>query len=182
MLSVMNLGEAIKLFEDELRKRKTNVIKTERVVADYMKGRPIYHGRIWAEHARAKELYQIKYARQGYRLKPTSKLSEGAKELDVKLRFSLSNFGRGDDTLNGLNEDVLLDLVGFFEKGIHAFFTTVLGDGSIRVRSILDFYSFAMRYDTFFKFPRSNVPVCEVPTGWMHAWKQVVSSPPTIID
>ena len=179
---ISNLSEAMRQIEMELLKRKANVTKKESVVADYANGRPIYHGRLWVEHEGQSELYQVKYAKTGYRLKPTEKLSPGARELDSKLRFALTNFGKGDDTLNGLNENVILDLVSFAEKGIHAFFVTVMAEGSVRVSSIIDFYSFAMRYDTFFKFPRSNVPVCEVPTGWMNHWTEIKSGPPALYE
>ncbi len=180
MNTISNLSEAIQLIEFELLKRKANITKKEKIIADYANGRPIHHGRIWVVHESQSEVYQIKYAKMGYRLKPTERLSEGAKELDSKMRFALKIFGSGDDTLNGLNEDVILELVSYSEKGVHAFFVTVLADCSIHVRSILDFYSFAMRYDTFFKFPRSNVPVCEVPTGWMHQWTVIKVGPPAL--
>ena len=113
-------------------------------------------------------------------MKPASELSKAARELDEKLRFALRNFGRGDDSLNGLNEDIVLDLLQFTEKGIDVFYVTVMSDGSVYVSSIIDFYNFVMRYDTFFKFPRSNVPVCEVPTSWMRRWTKVVEAPPSV--
>lgn len=180
MPQISNLSEAVELVKRELLARKANLTKSETVIADYANGFPIKHGRLWVEQGGQKELYQIKFAKSGYRLKPTDRLSAGAKELDIKLRFALKSFGKGEETLNGLNEDVILELVKFTESGTLAFFVTVMGDGAIYVSPILDFYSFVMRYDTFFKFPRSHVPVCEVPTGWMARWAQLKSSPPEI--
>lgn len=182
MTDVNNLSEAMLQIESELIKRKANIVKKETVIADYANSFPVRHGRIWVEHEGKREVYQVKYAKTGYRLKPTENLSPGARELDVKLRFALVAFGQGHDTLNGLNEDVILDLLSLAEGGIHAYFVTVMRDGAIRVSSILEFYLFAMRYDTFFKFPRSNVPVCEVPVGWMKHWTDIKSAPPALAE
>jgi len=179
MEPIQNLSQAMSFFEQQLILRNATIKKKENVVADYFNGRPVFHGRIWVEIKGIPELYQVKFTREGYRLKPTEKLSSGAKELDEKLRFTLRTFGNGDETMNGLNEDIVLELYNkTLVENIQSYFVTVMANYQVYVSSIVDFYEFCMRYDTFFKFPRSQVPVCEVPTGWMRQWTQVISSFP----
>lgn len=179
---IRNLSDAGNYFKAELRKRGKEIVKAERVVADRGPGFPIYHERIWTRHNEVQELYHVKFAKQGYRLKPTDKLSPRAKELDEKLRFALSQFGQGNEELNGLNEDVVLDLLNYTEQGLDVYYITVMAQGTVYAATIQEFYNFVMRYDTFFKFPRSNVPICEVPVGWMKKWTQVLTAPPSLSE
>lgn len=138
-----------------------------------------YHQRILTNSG---ELYHLKFTKSPYKPKPTEKVSEFAKELDEKLKHSIRVFGRGEETLIGINENIVLDLVELTTQGHLAYFVTVVGDGRILWCEIERFYNFVMRYDTFFKFARANVPQAMVPTGWLLPWGELIVRPPTVID
>lgn len=182
MIRIGNLTEATRFIQHELASRGKEETRTEKVIADRTDQFPIYHTRIWTLDGPATELFHVKFAKQGYRLKPTDKLSERAKELDEKLRHAIREFGQGNEELNGLNEDVIYELLDYTQQDIDVFFLTVMQDGVVYSCSILDFYQFVMRYDTFFKFPKSRVPVCEVPIGWMKKWANVSVAFPSLAD
>lgn len=128
------------------------------------------------------ELYHLKFTKVPYRPKPTEKVSLFARELDEKLKYAIRVFGQGEDTLVGINENLILELLEISRQGKSVYFLTVIGDGRILWRGIEDFYNFVMRHDTFFKFARANVPQAMVPTGWLIPWVEAVSKPPTIVE
>lgn len=126
------------------------------------------------------ELYHLKFTKTPYRPKASDKVSAGAKELDAKLKQAIRDFGQGDDTLVGLNDNVVLDLLEEARKGKVVDFVTVLGDGRILWSHIEDFYNFVMRYDTFIKFAVNSPPQAMVPTGWLLPWNKLRIEQPSV--
>ena len=129
----------------------------------------------------SRELYHLKFTKSPYQPKPSVKVSAGAKELDEKLKYAIRIFGNEDSTLVGLNDNIVLELLELTRQGRLVYFVTITGTGKILWRDIDDFYNFVMRYDTFFKFARSNVPQAMVPTGWLFCWEAVKSQVPALV-
>lgn len=173
--SVSNTREATERFIAALRERNIGHSSPERTPT----GDPgFFHDRIRTSSG---ELYHLKFTKQPYLPKPSHKVSEFAKELDEKLKHAIRTFGQGEDTLIGINDNIILDLVALSRQGENPYFVTVLGDGRIMWRGIEDFYNFVMRHDTFFKFARQNRPQAMVPTGWLIPWGEMKVYPPVVV-
>ena len=160
---ISNAAEALNYFKESLLAR-------EMAIADVRKaptGDGFFHPQIITTSG---ELYHLKFTKQPYRPKESHRVSPGARELDEKLKHSIRIFGAGDNTLVGVNDKVILGLIEASISMATVYFVTVIGDGRILWRSALEFYNFVMRYDTFFKFARQNVPQAMVPTGWLQKW------------
>ena len=172
---VANTNDALRRFQWALRERNIEHHEPYRTPT----GDPgFFHYRI---ETVTEELYHLKFTKNPYRPKPTHKVSEFAKELDEKLKHAIRVFGQDEDTLIGINENLILEMLEISRQGKSVYFLTVVGDGRILWRGIEDFYNFVMRYDTFFKFARDNVPQAMVPTGWLIPWAEVISQPPVIV-
>lgn len=173
MDTVSGLRDAIQLLTRQLQERGLEVSSVENLARSGKPG----NARLHTERG---EIYHLKFTRSGYKPKDTAKVSKAARELDEKLKFAISAFGRGRDTLNGIDEDLLLHLLDLGAKGSECYFITILADGTTLWCAAEDMYEFVMRYDTFFKFPRSKVPVCEVPMGWLLEWDSPITAPPMV--
>ena len=173
--TVHSSGEALQLLLASLRQRGMELTPTRRAPT----GDGFFHYQV---ETASGELYHLKFTKSPYKPKPTEKVSAGAKELDEKLKHAIREFGQDDDTLVGLNDNVVLDLLALAHEGKAVYFVTVVGDGRILWIGIEDFYSFVMRYDTFIKFARSNAPQAMVPTGWLRSWAAPVIAPPVRIE
>jgi len=169
---VMNINEAIQTLTQKLIDRGTTVISVE----DLSKNGKYGNARLTTD---SHEIYHVKYTKSGYKPKDSDRVSSGAKELDAKLKFAIKSFGNGEDTLNGIDEDLILYLLSMMNNGFVCFFVTVLSDGTTLWCRADSFYEFVMRYDTFFKFPKTNVPVCEVPMGWLKPWGEPIVGYPS---
>jgi len=170
---ISNLREAISLLRNRLEERGFTIQKVE----DLSQSGKFGNARLFTT---TNEIYHLKYTKTGYLPKDSVRVSEGAKELDQKLKFTIRTFGNGDLTINGIDEDLLIYMIektSLDQK--ECFFTTVLQNGTVLWCRAMDFYNFVMRYDTFFKFPKSNVPVCEVPMGWLLKWENPLIAYPT---
>jgi hypothetical protein len=169
-----NVKEAIILVTQKLRKRSIEIQE----VQDLSKLGKYGNARLISKTG---EVYHLKFTKSGYKPKDSDRVSTAAKELDEKLKFAIRTFGRGNDTLNGIDEDLLLHLVDLMGKGFLCYFVTILSDDTTLWCRADNFYEFVMRYDTFFKFPKTNVPVCEVPMGWLLPWDDPIIEFPNII-
>ena len=160
---ISNASEALTYF-------KKGLLAREMAITDIRKaptGDGFFHQQIITTSG---ELYHLKFTKRPYRPKDSHRVSYGARELDEKLKHSIRIFGAGDNTLIGVNDEVILGLMGASIPMVTAYFVTVIGDGRVLWRSAVEFYNFVMRYDTFFKFARQNVPQAMVPTGWLQKW------------
>lgn len=173
-MDIQNLSEALGKFLGALQQRQVSYLAPQKVPT----GDGFFHYRI---QTTSKELYHLKFTKSPYEPKPTARVSAGARELDEKLKHAIGVFGNGDNTLIGLNDNIILDLLELTSQGHLTYFITVTGTGKILWRSVTDFYDFVMRHDTFFKFARSNVPQAMVPTGWLFCWGEVKSHVPVLV-
>lgn len=171
---VTNVTEAVALFTRQLKDRGIKIRDVENLSRMGKYG----NARLISETG---EIFHLKFTKSGYIPKDSDRVSSAAKELDEKLKFAIRTFGRGIDSLNGIDEDLLLHLVDQMEKGFSCYFVTVLTDDTTLWCRADSFYDFVMRYDTFFKFPKTNVPVCEVPMGWLLPWEEPLIAPPNIV-
>ncbi len=169
---ITNLTGAIQLFTQKLSSRGSEIQSIE----DLSRIGKYGNARITTK---SNEVYHIKYTKKGYTPKKSDQVSSGAKELDAKLKFAIKTFGCGVNTLNGIDEDLILYLIDLMSKGFVCYFVTILSDGTTLWSRADSFYDFVMRYDTFFKFPKTNVPVCEVPLGWLKPWGEPVIDYPS---
>ena len=172
---VNNLQSAIVLLREKIEERGLSISKVENLSSQGKYG----NARIYTTTG---EIYHLKFTKTGYKPKDSSQVSEAAKELDEKLKFAIRQFGNGDETINGIDIDLLLILLDEASNGKACYFTTIIGDGTTLWCSAEEFYNFVMRYDTFFKFPRSNVPVCEVPMGWLLKWDSPIVAYPKLSE
>ncbi len=168
---ISNAKEASILLTQRLVKRGLEV----REVEDLSRHGKYGNVRLYAATG---EVFHLKFTKSGYKPKDSNKVSSSAKELDEKLKFTIKVFGQGADTLNGIDEDLLLYLVELMGKGVPCYYVTILSDETTLWCRADSFYQFVMRYDTFFKFPKTNVPVCEVPMGWLLPWEEPLIAPP----
>lgn len=112
------------------------------------------------------EVYHLKYSKKLF--KPRDNVVGGAADLDNKLKLVIKLFGNGDESLNGIDEDLLVELVNMGAQGLNTYFTTVMADGRVLVRPGQEVYDFVLAYDTIMHFPRAfQQPVCFIPTGWL---------------
>jgi len=163
--NVDNLNDAILVLKQKLELRELEVTHMENLSSQGKYG----NARIYTS---TDEIFHLKYTKKGYIPKDSTQVSAAAKELDEKLKFAINLFGFGDKSINGIDIDLLLFLLEEIDNGKACYFITILSNGTTLWCAVDDFYNFVMRYDTFFKFPRSNVPVCEVPMGWLRKWEE----------
>ena len=161
---ISNIKEAAVLLRKKLSQRGIEVKSIEDLSPLGKYG----NARLYTQNG---DVYHLKYTKSAYKPKDSDRVSEAAKELDEKLKFAIKTFGKEWDTLNGIDEDLLLHLVELARNGVACFFVTILSDETVLWCRADEFYLFVMRYDTFFKFPKTNVPVCEVPMGWLLGWE-----------
>lgn len=171
---ITNASEALNHFKESLLARGMVIAEVRKTPT----GDGFFHPQIITTTG---ELYHLKFTKRPYKPKDSDRVSAGARELDEKLKHSIRIFGAGDDTLVGVNDEVILRLIEASIDMASVYFVTVIGDGRVLWRSAVDFYNFVMRYDTFFKFARQNVPQAMVPTGWLYKWDIPISSVGTII-
>lgn len=138
-------------------------------------------------YTNSNEVYHVKFTKVPFR--PDSDKQGGARELHLKLQFSINTFQNRNShlllaselgTMVGIDEDLILDLCEFESKGKDAFIVTVLEREIVLWLPVNEFYNFVMRYDTFMKFPKSGVPVCYVPTGYFLSWADPIKAYPKI--
>ena len=160
---INNASEALNHFKESLLAREMVIASIRRAPT----GDGFFHPQIITKSG---ELYHLKFTKKPYRPKDSDRVSAGARELDEKLKHSIRIFGAGDNTLIGVNDEVILRLIEASISVASVYFVTVIGDGRVLWRSAVEFYNFVMRHDTFFKFARQNVPQAMVPTGWLQKW------------
>ena len=166
---VGNASEALEYFKAGIVERHMAVSEVRRVPT----GDGFYHPQIITE---TKELYHLKFTKEPYRPKETARVSAGARELDEKLKHAIYHFGNGEDTLIGVNDSVILNILESQCQFSGSYFVTVVGDGRILWRRAQEFYDFVLRHDTFIKFARQNAPQAMVPTGWLTKWQKPLSA------
>lgn len=172
-MNINNASEALEYFKAGMTARHMEVAEVRRVPT----GDGFFHPQVLAKTG---ELYHMKFTKEPYRPKDTSRVSAGARELDEKLKHSIRAFGHGDDTLVGVNDSVILNLLEHLESYAGSYFVTVVGDGRILWRRAQEFYDFVMRHDTFIKFARQNAPQAMVPTGWLMKWQRPLVAAGTV--
>ena len=168
-MTINNASEALEYFKAGIVARHNEVAEVRRTPT----GDGFFHPQIVTKTS---ELYHLKYTRKPYRPKETARVSAGARELDEKLKHSIRVFGSGDETLVGVNDSVILNLLDNLQSYSGSYFVTVVGDGRILWRRVQEFYDFVMRHDTFIKFARQNVPQAMVPTGWLTKWQKPLAA------
>lgn len=166
---INNASEALECFKTGIVARHMESAEVRRVPT----GDGFFHPQIITKSG---ELYHLKFTKKPYRPKETTRVSAGARELDEKLKHAIMAFGNGDETLVGVNDSVILNLLGNLHSYSGSYFVTVVGDGRILWRRVQEFYDFVMRHDTFIKFARQNVPQAMVPTGWLTKWQQPLAA------
>ena len=124
----------------------------------------------------------MKYIKQAYVPKDTKNVSQGALDLDKKLKLAITSFGRGDQTIVGLNEHVIISLLENLNDFSSVHIIIVMGDGRIITKNASCFYEFVMRYDTFIKFARQNDPLAMVPTGWLDKFMDITVEVPSVVS
>jgi len=178
METIMNLGEAERKFLESLTERNVKIAKVESRVKPG-------NTRIFTEN---NDIYHLKFTRSPFR--PDADKQGPARELHLKLQFAMNTFEyvSGDllnpderGTMVGIDEDLLLALIDFSDRGHKTFVVTTLARAQTLWLPGVDFYNFVMRHDTFIKFPRSGVPVCYVPTGYFFPWAEVQLGFPQLI-
>lgn len=126
------------------------------------------------------EVYHLKFSKK--LIEPRPKTPGNNSDLDEKLRLAVRYFGNGENTLNGIDEDLLLELIEIESKGYQTYFVTVMSDGKVLWRTGREAYEFVQRYDTIIHFPQAfQQPVCFVPTGWLINKSNVISGPPKLV-
>lgn len=134
------------------------------------------------------EVYHVKFTKVPFR--PDSDKQGAARELHLKLQFSINTFQNRSShlllptelgTMVGIDEDLILNLCELEATGKDAFIVTVLEREIVLWLPVHEFYNFVMRYDTFMKFPKSGVPVCYVPTGYFLSWAQPIKAFPKLL-
>lgn len=164
-MTINNAADALEYFKASIAARQMEVMDVRQVPT----GDGYLHPQVITSSG---ELYHLKFTKNPYRPKDTARVSEGARELDEKLKHAIRLFGRGDETLVGINDWVILNLMENLHSYSGSYFVTVVGDGRILWRQVQEFYDFVMRYDTFIKFARQNIPQVMVPTGWLRKWEE----------
>ena len=131
-------------------------------------------------HTNQNEVYHLKFSKK--LIEPRPKTPGNNSDLDEKLRLAVKYFGNGENTLNGIDEDLLLELIEIESHGLQTLFVTVMSDGRVLWRTGLEAYEFVQRYDTIIHFPKAfQQPVCFVPTGWLINKSNVISGLPNLI-
>lgn len=126
------------------------------------------------------EVFHLKFSKQLFQ--PRENVVGGAADLDNKLKFATKHFGNGDNSLNGIDEDLLVELLELEANGYQTYFVTVMSDGRVLWRTGREAYEFVQRYDTIAHYPRSySQPICYIPTGWLVNRSNIISNPPTLL-
>ena len=126
------------------------------------------------------DIYHLKFSKKLF--SPRENVVGGAADLDRKLKFAVDKFGDGDSTLNGIDEDLLVELITAQSVGGQTYFVTVMNDGRVLWRTGVESYEFILRYDTIMHFPKAfTSPVCFIPTGWLVNHSNVISALPAMI-
>ena len=175
MLSIANTNEALTYFITSLEKRRFIIDKINKVPT----GDGYFHNQLVMDSG---ELYHMKYIKQAYIPKETKNVSQGALDLDRKLKLAITSFGKGDPTIVGLNEHVIISLLENTNDYSSTQVIIIMGDGRILSKHAIDFYDFVMRYDTFIKFARQNDPLAMIPTGWLDKFMDITVNVPRLIS
>ena len=169
---ITSMAEATAALRNLLLEMRMEIIKIEELASRKKFG----NTRIYTESG---DIYHLKFSKKLFT--PRENVKGGAADLDKKLKFVISEFGQGDDSLNGIDEDLLLELVDFGKKGNVSYFVTVMTDGRVLWKTGLETYDFILRYDTIMHFPRAfSSPVCFVPTGWLTNRSNLVTNWPSL--
>jgi hypothetical protein len=172
MIQINNFHEAKAELLQIIQSRGSKIEKTEDLTLRNVFGNIRYF-------TNRSEVFHLKFSKKLFQ--PRETVVGGAADLDKKLKFAIMHFGSGETTLNGINEDLLLDLIEIETKGFQTYFVTVMADGRVLWRTAREVYEFVQRYDTIIHFPKAfEQPVCFVPTGWLINKSNIVSAPPKL--
>lgn len=181
-----NLNSAESYIQESLRQRTYEVKQRERVKVDISRyGRPIFHSRIMTDDG----YYQVKFQRQEHMPLADNEVRTAHTE-NKRLKYAIQNFGQGNETDIGVNQNVLFDLMELEAKsGLQTFLLNAVGNSRIfQDHSIiywsraLDFYEFAMRWGTvIYNSSAYGGTVFLVPTGWMKLWEEPLHAPPCLL-
>ncbi len=173
MASISNLNEATAELTRIIHSKGGKIIKTEN-----LSNRGRYGNlRLFTD---MNEVYHLKFSKK--LIEPRPKTPTNNSDLDEKLRLAVKYFGNGENTLNGLDEDLLLELIEIENTGQQTYFVTVMSDGRVLWRSGREAYEFVQRYDTIIHFPKAfQQPVGFVPTGWLINKSNLIIGLPNIL-
>ncbi len=173
MIQINNFNEAKAELLHLIQSRGSKIVKTEDLTLKNIFGNIRY----FTDDA---EVFHLKFSKKLFQ--PRDNVVGGAADLDKKLKFAITHFGSGETTLNGINEDILIELIDIESKGFQTYFVTVMADGRVLWRTAREVYEFVQRYDTVMHFPKAyEQPVCFVPTGWLINKSNVISGPPKLV-
>jgi len=173
MIQINNFNEAKAELLHIIQSRGSKIVKTEDLTLKNIFGNIRYF-------TDDSEVFHLKFSKKLFQ--PRDNVVGGAADLDKKLKFAIMHFGNGETTLNGINEDILIELVDIESKGFQTYFVTVMADGRVLWRTAREVYEFVQRYDTVMHFPKAyEQPVCFVPTGWLINKSNVISGPPKLV-
>ena len=173
MIQINNFNEAKAELLHIIQSRGSKIVKIEDLTLKNIFGNIRYF-------TADSEVFHLKFSKKLFQ--PRDNVVGGAADLDKKLKFAIMHFGNGETTLNGINEDILIELVDIESKGFQTYFVTVMADGRVLWRTAREVYEFVQRYDTVMHFPKAyEQPVCFVPTGWLINKSNVISGPPKLV-
>jgi hypothetical protein len=180
MTSYSTCEEAVNTFKGHLLSRGIEIAMTEKVKAYAGNGKYVFEDRIYTS---SREIYHIKCRPRGRWIpKSSDQVSAMGKALDERYKFIIKNFGKGDPSISGVNEDTMLDILESEAKGYIGYLVTIYPQtGEILWCRVNDAYEFIMTYGTLPQFSfqgMQGMTFCSLPTGWMKKWNALLISYP----
>lgn len=174
-------ADALAWFRKSLQERNMTIISESKVATKSGKGRFVYPIRIDTD---SREVYIVKYWNKKWQ--PSDKISQFARDLDERYRYTIRTFGRDDLSATSMNADLLIRLIELDEKGFNCFTVTIYASGEVLFCSAREMYEFATRYGTLQQFTSDpslqDALSLRVPSGWLKKWTEVKSGPPALGD
>lgn len=167
-----------------LENRQLHVIRHERIVVDYNQyGRPVYHYRVWTDSG----LFHIKFQRSEHIPLADNQIRKAFAE-NNRLKYVINNFGNGNSTDIGINENVLYELLEIEEKQkIISYLINAVGESLVYPGNSIvywsrtkDFFDISLQWGTvIYNSGAYKGTVFLAASGWMKLWSDPISAPPT---
>lgn len=175
----LNSSDALLWFKKSLNDRHLCIASEGKVATKSGQGRWVYPIKI---ETTTQEVFIVKYWNEKW--VPSTRISDFAKDLDERYRYTIRNFGDDDPSATSMNADLLLQLIELNEKGYDCYVVTIYACGEVLFCSAREMYEFATRYGTLQQYTSDpslqDALSLRVPTGWLKRWAEVISGPPAI--